>query len=78
MFTLNFVAHVHCTADGGSAYFDVGVEVYDDFKVIDRIRKISDTTVDKLTFTVSTTICCVYFSINLLIARCYVVAMFIR
>ena len=55
--TLNFV-HVHCTADDGSDYFDVGgVELYDDTKVIDRIRRISDTTVDKLTFTVSTTVC---------------------
>ena len=52
------VALAHCTADDVSHYLDENmVEQYeDDIKTIDRIRKLSDTTMDKLTFTVSTTV----------------------
>ena len=52
------VAFVCCTANDVADYLDVDMlELYeDDFKTIDYIWKLSDTTKDKLTFTVSTTI----------------------
>ena len=54
------VAFVHCTADDVSdyMYLDVDmVELYeDDFKTIEYIQNLSDTTMDKLTYTVSTTV----------------------